>query len=353
MTGRGKSLFLFVSNPPGHISGPAVSVPNLARALGLFIPSRVFNVAAGATPFEVAGVEVVPWREHQGLERPAACIFEGLFRPEMWAAARHYRRKKVKYVISPRGSLMRSAIKKNKLKKAAALVGPAGLYLGKASCIHFLSNAEQENSFTFGKPTFTCGNGLISRSIAKSTTKDLSIAFMGRYDIHHKGLDLLIEGVQIAASSMRDAKVKIDLFGSDYRGGRAALERRVYAENLSDLVTVNDPLVGDDKYATLSKYSYFIHSSRYEGQPQAVLEAMSVGCKPLVSTGCNLELEIDQLGGGRFPPSAVGVAHALQQVSRGALPQPSMSCEAYLERFHRWDVLAHQFVSALNELELI
>ena len=248
---------------------------------------------------------------------------------------------------------MRSAFKKNQLKKAVALVGPAGLYLGRASCIHFLSNAELENSFTFGKPIFTCGNGVNSRSIAKSIPKDRGIAFMGRYDIYHKGLDLLIEGVQIAAKSMRDAKVKIDLFGSDYRGGRAALERRVAAENLSDIVTVNDPLVGDDKYAALARYRYFIHSSRYEGQPQAVLEAMSVGCKPLVSTGCNLEPEIDQLGGCRFPPSAVGIAHALQQVCLGSLPLGSMSCEAYLERFHQWDVLAHQFVSSLNELELI
>ena len=81
-----------------------------------------------------------------------------------------------------------------------------------------------------------------------------------------------------------------------------------YSETTSDEMYVKDnmmengeyigPVYGEEKQKQLAKCDYFIHTSRYEGMPMAVLEALSYGIPCIVTTETNMEDIISGSNGG-------------------------------------------------------
>ena len=78
---------------------------------------------------------------------------------------------------------------------------------------------------------------------------------------------------------------------------RGDLERKVVELNIEDLVSL--PGFTDNPYSFMSKANCFVLSSRYEGLPTVLIEAMACGCN-VISTDCpsgpNEILENGRLG---------------------------------------------------------
>jgi glycosyltransferase involved in cell wall biosynthesis len=104
------------------------------------------------------------------------------------------------------------------------------------------------------------------------------ILAMGRLD-EHKGYDLLIRAFASAKTSQAGWKLVILGEGPE----RSSLEDLASRLGIRD--DVNMPGVVNEPVEWLRKAGFFVHPSRYEGFPNALLEAMACGCA-VIATDC-------------------------------------------------------------------
>jgi glycosyltransferase involved in cell wall biosynthesis len=136
-----------------------------------------------------------------------------------------------------------------------------------------------------------------------STMSDL--VFLGRLAINQKGLDLLMQGYA-AALGRRSDLPRLVLAGPDFRGGYAQLAATAQALSIADRVHFTGALHGEDKWRALSQARMFVHTSRWEGMPFALLEAMALGRPVLVTPGTNLADSIVRAQAGFVVECEVG-----------------------------------------------
>ncbi len=106
----------------------------------------------------------------------------------------------------------------------------------------------------------------------------------GRYAIHHKGLDLLLEGFSQYRKSGGNGR--LTTIGSGTM--RTRVEQMASALGVADAVTVRGPLFAAERDAMLCHADYFVMPSRYEGLPLAAIEAALLGLPLIVTTETGL-----------------------------------------------------------------
>jgi glycosyltransferase involved in cell wall biosynthesis len=152
--------------------------------------------------------------------------------------------------------------------------------------------------------------------------------FLGRYEIEHKGLDLLIDG--FAAYRRAGGTGRLELVGTG--AARETIAARAGALGVSGSVSVQGPRFGADKLRSLVAWDYFVMPSRFEGVPIGALEAGLTGLPLIVSgeTGLRDEVASSGAGIGIEALSADAVAKALLQSERQtAKDWVHMSAAAY------------------------
>lgn len=106
--------------------------------------------------------------------------------------------------------------------------------------------------------------------------------FSGSLDIERKGIDVLLNAIQILIFTYNIKNISIILIGSGSDKKKiSALSKKLNIENnVQFLGEIDNPI---DKIIELDA---FILPSRREGMPNALLEAMSIGI-PCIATDCN------------------------------------------------------------------
>jgi len=105
----------------------------------------------------------------------------------------------------------------------------------------------------------------------------LSVVMLGNVRIHAKGYDLVVElAVRIKKECL---PVYIRIAGTEYEGVR--LRQLIEQAQVQDIVTIEGPVGDPIKF--LRQGHAFLLMSRYEGQPNALLEAMAMGL-PCIAT---------------------------------------------------------------------
>ena len=116
------------------------------------------------------------------------------------------------------------------------------------------------------------------------------LAWVGRYDPTHKGLDVLVDAVEELPPDRRPA---IRLRGYDYRGGRARLARLLQDRpGVARSFEVGGPISGEEKRRFLLEADGYLLPSRWESHSVALLEALSLGIPCLVSAALHIATEL-------------------------------------------------------------
>lgn len=110
--------------------------------------------------------------------------------------------------------------------------------------------------------------------------------------VPQKGYDILIES--FASLVDRFADWQLTIYGEGPE--RASLQARVDGYGLEKRISL--PGVRDDIETVLVDADLFVHPSRYEGYPNALMEALALGC-PVVASACPGGTT-DLLGGGKY-----------------------------------------------------
>lgn len=234
--------------------------------------------------------------------RPEIIVFEEFFKVECCLVARQAEKLKIPYVVIPRCQMTEKYLENKKIKKIIASILLFSHFAKKATAVQFLSEQEKQDSLKYYKgPNFIAPNGItLPAEIKAIDNKEKTVGvFIGRYSIWQKGLDLLVEAIALKKQVLKSANIVFELYGPNERTGAGSeIEQLVNKFAVEDIVRVNGPVFDNDKKNVLLGADFFVHTSRFEGMPMSVLEALSYGVPCFVTQGSNLRESVDEYDAG-------------------------------------------------------
>lgn len=232
---------------------------------------------------------------------PDVVVFEGFYYMDDIKIAKILRRKKIPYIIIPRGSLTRLALHNHAwLKKWAAHLLYFDGFVKHATAIQYLTKQEADDSTgRFKTPYFIVPNGVLIPSIQKTQFSENSItaSFIGRLDMFHKGIDLLLDALSGLHEKLSSASFHLNIYGPrryDFYKIQEEIEKR----GISDIASIHDEITGTEKETVLMNTDLFIMTSRFEGHPMGLIEALAYGLPCLVTPGTNMYDEVRDADAG-------------------------------------------------------
>jgi glycosyltransferase involved in cell wall biosynthesis len=123
---------------------------------------------------------------------------------------------------------------------------------------------------------------------------DFIIGFVGRLDIYTKGLDLLVEAFGQFKSKVKNTKLWI--IGDSEE--KSKLELIIKEKHIENEVVLFGSKFADEKNELIQQMSIFVHCSRNEGLPTAVLEAASFGVPCVVTNATNVTSYVNKFNSG-------------------------------------------------------
>lgn len=134
-------------------------------------------------------------------------------------------------------------------------------------------------------------------------------AWFGRYEPHHKGLDLLLAGL---AKVPDDRRPSVRLRGYDYQGGMDRVRELVRELRLEASVTVGGEIRGEEKETFLAQAGAYLHPSRWESHSIALVEVLGRGVPVAVSESIHIAADLAARNAALLAPaSAAGWATLL------------------------------------------
>ncbi len=251
-------------------------------------------------------------------DKPDIIIFHEIYYPKFLSIAKKARRKNIPYIIIPHGSMAKQAQKNKRLKKVLGNILFFNKFMNGAAAIQYLSEDEKNRSFR-NFPCFVSTNGLNMPTQQKEKFNEdkLVFSYIGRYDTHIKGLDLLIDAIKQKEQLVRNNDCVFNLYGPQndyYIDNINSLKAIIEEKGLSDIVIINGPVLGEEKKNILLSTDVFIQCSRTEGMPMGILEAMSYGIPCLITKGTSLTKVLEKYDAGYGCETSVdGIASAIEK----------------------------------------
>lgn len=249
-------------------------------------------------------------------------------------------RRGIPFVLTAHGAYNRIAMQKSHRRKRLYFHLFEQQLLRSAACVHCIGQSEM-NGLTEICPEarmqllpygFEATAGL--RHLPDNPRCVFS--FVGRLDIHTKGLDLMVAAFRQLARYSGQWEWHITGDG----GERAALEQRVQQAGIGGQVVFTGSKFGAEKKAVLAGADVFVHASRNEGLPASVLEAAAMGLPCIVTQATNVAADVVACGAGLAVPDndAKALAQALRTLldawhHNGLTAMQHNSRRMVLERF--------------------
>lgn len=275
---------------------------------------------------------------------PDLVVFHEIYKPEYLSISAHLREQNIPYVIVPHGSLTKAAQRKKWIKKLVGNVFLFNRFVNNANAIQFLSVKERDTSRNPEKG-FIGTNGVTLPDAVKAEfhEDEVNLVFIGRKDIYHKGLDLLLSGVATVRDDLTDYNAQIHLYGPGNDENISALDKMICELHLEPLVHCHDGVQGVQKKEALLSADIFVQTSRFEGLPMGILEALSYGLPCLVTEETNLGALIRAYDAGwvvglNEKDIANGLKLAILQ--RDQWKQKSENARRLVEENYLWDKVA-------------
>ena len=289
---------------------------------------------------------------------PDCVIFESFYYIQHVHFAKELKRNNIPYIIIPRGSLTADAfhnggtIKYIKKKLAHALFFNS--YIKDSKAVQYLTEMESfESHKNFNASSFILPNGFVTPSIWKTSFSDgIRSVYIGRQDIYQKGLDMLFEAIHELHDELKAAGFFLDVYGPPRYDVKRVTEM-IHELQIDDLVFNHEHGVsGNEKQEALLKADVFFLTSRFEGHPMSLIEALAYGLPSFITKGANMYDEIDQSKSGwACEISKDSIKDSLLKMIAEKQKFKEYSSNAItLAAQYDWDVLAKQFHDILIKL---
>lgn len=344
----------YASISKNNASGVSVIVPQIMSAQTEFATVGFYNY--GKECFDT-GESVVHVKNNkynddyhtfpEPFNHPDIVIFHSPFGiPRCAYITRKLKKDNIPYVIVPHGCFSEFAMKKKRIKKIAARFLFMDKVINNSAKIQYLSEGERESS-VYCKDSFIVPNGVVVPKLNEQydNHKCLNLSFIGRKDIHNKGLDLLIDACGIAKEQIKDY-VCVNIYGPDLENQESDIERLIKKNGVEDFVFNKPAVFGEDKRNVYLNTDVFVLTSRSEGQPVSILEAWSFGIPSLVTPGTNVADEcVSNQCGWSVSADAKSIAKKIIELSmsRNEIEQFAKNARLYSEGTYSWRGISQNY----------
>ena len=338
-------------------SGVSVVVPQHVAAQGRYADTALINI----TNEPVGGVRQLPFekpfdpaRLPAPYDRPDAVVFHEVYRPAYLRMGALLRKKGIPYIVVPHGELQKEAQQKKRLKKMAANLLLFGRFVSGACAVQCLSEWEKAET-AFGRVKFVGTNGVTIPPLRKESFRPdgLRFLYIGRLEERVKGLDLMIDAVRREGALLRERHCTLSIYGPDYQGRYARVEELIRQAGVEDIVRLDHELTGAAKERELLDADVFIQTSRSEGMPLGILEAMSYGLPVLITEGTSLASLVAHSGAGwtaATEPAAIAGALRAAVVQADTLGERSVCARRLAESRFDWPAVAGAALEKYREV---
>ncbi len=349
---------LFISNLTGNLyAGPNNSVPAQVRA-----QSKVDNVfwyninhvkreEWSKDGLDCKNLQDYPSARLKDLPEPFNCpdiaIVEELYCYPFCKLIRDLQKRKIPYVIIPRSEMTEQAQKKRHLKKIVGNLIYFNRMIRKAAAIQYLTEQERtESEEQWKKKCFVIPNGIIKKEVVREafSKSEIRATYIGRYELYQKGLDLMMQAIAQEQTVLRESGFILNMYGPDQENTVAQLKDMLEKFGIADIVKINSSVFGAEKEKVLLETDVFIMTSRFEGHPMGLIEALSYGIPCVTTLGTNISDEILNYGAGWSSENNVeSVRISLKKMvgEKSVLPEKSKGAIRLADKFS-WDKIASQ-----------
>jgi glycosyltransferase involved in cell wall biosynthesis len=269
---------------------------------------------------------------------PDIVHFHSIYIPCYVFLARRLKDMGIPYVVTPHGGCSREILKHRwylKLPWKKCFETP---YLNRALFIHSVGDTDQIRAYGVTAPIIVEPNGADQSAIPTEASSNPILTskpqwagrsiflFLGRLAIAQKGLDLMLAGFSKALSTNK--LMGLVIVGPDPGSMMKRIKGLLDALSITDDVLITGAAHGRLKYDYLLNADFFVHTSRWEGLPFSIIEALSCGIPCLVTPSAN--------PAGLFSKYAAGlvVRQSEDSIANGFL-ELARSTKAHRERMRK------------------
>lgn len=287
---------LYISSlPETNSGGPKHSVPKQVNAQAIYDEVFWINI----TPWGIDETNI-PCECILDLDKvvdridnilPDLVVFEEFYYISFYKISRNIWKRRIPYIIVPRGSMTKAAQKHKYLKKTIANILFFNKFAEKAAAIEYLTEKEKENaSKEWNKNSLIIPNGTESmvKADKEFSSDGLRGVFIGRLNPYHKGLDQFLPACGALSRLIKEKNVRVDMYGPAETGVREQLVTQVKGYGLSDYIHFYGEVHGKEKDKILREADFFILTSRFEGMPMGLVEALAYGLPVLATEETNM-----------------------------------------------------------------
>jgi glycosyltransferase involved in cell wall biosynthesis len=172
------------------------------------------------------------------------------------------------------------------------------------------------------------------------------LAWIGRYDPIHKGLDILIQAV---ARLPPDERPTVELRGPDFNGGYARTVDLIGRLGLDQWIHALGPIAGSQKAEFLGRSDGYLMPSRWEGYGIALVENLAIGAPCLVSDTIHLADPLLAAGAAILaPPTAAGFVDGLRRLATADPTALGDRARAFVQSSFSWSDVTASFVDGVE-----
>lgn len=227
---------------------------------------------------------------------PDLVIFHSTYIPIHMKIAMQLKKRNIPYIIMPHGGMTKGAQNIKKVKKKLGNILIYNKFVKYSLALHCLTEGEYEETKFWNKKMFVVSNGMFLPKEFNKKEKEqndpIIFTFIGRLAINVKGLDLLLGGISKASENIRKSNCKFNIYGPDQSGSKKIIEKSISDYKIQDIVKLHEPIYDNSKDAILKQTDIFVHTSRFEGHPMAVLEAMAYAIPCFLTPGTNMSKKV-------------------------------------------------------------
>lgn len=180
---------------------------------------------------------------------------------------------------------------KSYIKKRIAFFSYVNRFLKKSNGIVYTNEEEYKNSKKYQNiPHYIDMNGVeLADKLPIRTLSEndpLEMFFLSRFDMNHKGIDILIEAIKGIGDFLFENNIRFSFYGSGSPKQQVKFLER-FSNIKNSMVSVKGKIFGEEKRAMFANSHILVLTSRYEGFPTVIIDALSAGIPCVVTAGTN------------------------------------------------------------------
>ena len=368
----------YADGPSRSIVGLAQGQANLGHTIGLLTsdPSKItqnlipkdIKLLLGPkirhlNPFKLSPQWINKIKKEFGM--PDLVHFHDFYIPFQMALARQVNKEGWPYMSSPRGSLQGLAQRKKFLKKYIANFLFAKNFLNKASLIHALNKSEaiEMEKFVDKSKIIISPNGIdgslisLEKKIKKTNLEnfiqldDLILVYIGRIDIFTKGLDLLLHAFKKLENEKIGKNIKLIMIGPFYTNkDKRQMDSLIGLLKYPENIKLTGPIYSQKKWQILKASDILVLTSRHEGMPNVIPEAMAFKKPFLVTPGTGMNIILAKCDAGWLADeSADSISKTIIEIAynKRKIKEKGVNGQIYVRNNMTWELIAAQLVEKL------